>query len=154
MTADISAETCVFKAEVSRANGNSGTASLILALRAALDRAEADKAAAVEAMREAAKACLPTHWFHAPVYHNSAIAALNALAPPPAARGQDVDALVQSAESFLAFFDKAMEGFTSGYADRQTAGNKEIFGWNDARLTFQQFADIRAALAPFTGGGK
>jgi hypothetical protein len=46
---DISAETCVFKAEVSRANGNNGTASLILALWAALDRAEAEKAAAVEA---------------------------------------------------------------------------------------------------------
>ena len=28
---------------------------------------------------EAAKACLPAHWFHAPVYQNSAIAALNAL---------------------------------------------------------------------------
>jgi len=58
---DISAETCVFKAEVSRANGNTGTASLILALRAALDRAEADKAAAVEALTFLHKAMTDNH---------------------------------------------------------------------------------------------
>ena len=29
--------------------------------------------------RDVAKACLFVHWFHAPVYHNSAIAALNVI---------------------------------------------------------------------------
>ena len=47
--------------------------------------------------REAAKDCLPTHWFHAPVYHNSAIAALNALPAAIRTGGQAMTAADTSA---------------------------------------------------------
>ena len=57
------------------------------------------------------------------------------------------EALLREAQApFVDFFDKAMGGFTEGYAERNAKEGNECWGWNGARLYFQQFLDLRAAL--------
>lgn len=46
---------------------------------------------------------------------------------------------------FVAFLDKAEEGFTSGWAERSPP-SKKMAGLNDARLTLGDFLAARAAL--------
>jgi hypothetical protein len=96
------------------------------------DRAEADKAAAVEAMREACLAIVgPMASSNSPYAANAGQAAYNAIramAPPPAARGQDVEALVEAARD--------MRDYGTCLAERK------------------YHLALDAALASFTGGGK
>ena len=59
--------------------------------------------------------------------------------------------LVEAIAAFTVFFDKAMEGFSPGWAER----NKEetALGWNDADLKVSDFLKARAVLAKLEGKG-
>ena len=66
-------------------------------------------------------------------WHLLADAAIRALAPPPAARGQEVEALIEAA----AFTWQGLVG---------------EYGYQKARVNFGRLEDALDALAPFTGG--
>jgi hypothetical protein len=124
------------------------TWGVLTALRAALDRAEADKAAA-DARRQNAEAAYNDGWsFAFRQWERTGSVPpppQRALSPPPAARGQDVDALVEAA------------------LHARIPGGSEAWVWimpqTDAFAPSEHQRDIarcmvKAALAPFTGGGK
>jgi hypothetical protein len=139
------------------------------------DRAEADKAAAVEAMRDACLAIVgPMASSNSPYAANAGQAAYNAiraLPPPPAARGQEVDWRKMSVEKppfhtpvLLAqdWHGRRWVSFTGGFLSdeqvdllsKELPAEMQAMATDHPVITHWAHVPDLPALAPFTGGGK